>query len=837
MFLLRNQPLDLQCLRTPQGIQRHSWASKGISSRVLETRLRMQWPTPSKEQQALLKELHDGHDVYCDAVAGAGKTTTVLWLARQHPTKEIVQVTYNRSLRDEVHEKAQRFRQRNLRVFTYHSLSCAFYNSRTHTDQVLTQVVETNTRPKKEIRGHFLVMDEAQDMTPLLYRFMRQVLRDWSGPAPQLLLLGDEKQAIYASKGADARFLTMAPRLFERPRMRRMGMSDSFRLTRPMARIVNEGLLEGRPYLHALKDGPPVLFVRGTPRNLAHTLIPWILGKLCSGQYQPDDFFILTHSVKHKKPFKLLENVLVQHGVPCYVAQGDDQRLNSAVMQGKIVCTTFHQSKGRERPFVLVYSFDSVVMRTVCRYDPLDQCPPLVYVAATRASHQLVLLESLQDPYEGGWQANATTLPFLFWRPLACGASLRTVGRPSKPPQQFRTPWPGMMVKNVMDLLAHLPTSFELWWADYLLTCFVQVAEPDPFALDPPSTSMGSAGPEEVSDLSGIALPVLWDARRTGKTHTVLHQELDTWTVNKPAWINPILAALSEPRELSAAEFLQLSNMYQAKLNHVHSKLTQIEEYNWLSQEMVEQWTGRLNEQFPDPTRPPRLEVKVGAPMLYSNVHELRARTPRMNAWQKQHIPEINVLDEVVMRGVMDAVSADRLWEFKCVQQLTPAHFLQVVVYLWMARLYPPPPGDPPLPAVYSLLNIRTGEQWELSDVTHGKQVDEIMTRVLRAKCSRLFALEDEAFVQVMCSQAQEDATRTRASASCSDSWGWQDPTPDLEDEWEWEEPVTRASLVRGTPRLPQSQSLLLPLLPPRSPPACLLLNPRAKQPISQEMT
>ena len=71
-------------------------------------------------------------------------------------------------------------------------------------------------------RSNCLVVDEAQDLTPLLHRLVLKAIRDRdassSGATPaSLLILGDSRQSIYQFRDADSRFLTFADRGLYRP--------------------------------------------------------------------------------------------------------------------------------------------------------------------------------------------------------------------------------------------------------------------------------------------------------------------------------------------------------------------------------------------------------------------------------------------------------------------------------------------------------------------------------------------------------------------------------------------------------------------------------------------
>jgi len=172
---------------------------------------------PSEEQQRILDHVAAGRNVVGDCVAGSGKTTSVLLLAQQFPEKRIVQVTYNAQLKLEVRQKAAALGFSHLEVHTYNSLCVRHYDREGYNNSVLRTVVERNKAPITPLpRVDLLVLDETQDMTHLFYRLLKKYIADNRATVPQMVVLGDRYQGIYAFMGADTRFLTLTNSLWGR---------------------------------------------------------------------------------------------------------------------------------------------------------------------------------------------------------------------------------------------------------------------------------------------------------------------------------------------------------------------------------------------------------------------------------------------------------------------------------------------------------------------------------------------------------------------------------------------------------------------------------------------
>jgi len=68
-------------------------------------------------------------------------------------------------------------------------------------------------------------------------------------------------------------------------------------------------------------------------------------------------------------------------------------KIEDRVIDGKIVFSTYHCVKGRQRPFVFLVGFDNSYFTYYARTLQKDLCPNTLYVGVTRASEGLYLLE------------------------------------------------------------------------------------------------------------------------------------------------------------------------------------------------------------------------------------------------------------------------------------------------------------------------------------------------------------------------------------------------------------------------------------------------------------
>jgi len=87
----------------------------------------------SAEQMEIINNLKN-YNVLVDAIAGSGKTTTILHIAKKYKKCKILLLTYNSKLKIETKERCIAEKIKNVDVHTYHSFSRT-YNSKAYTDQ------------------------------------------------------------------------------------------------------------------------------------------------------------------------------------------------------------------------------------------------------------------------------------------------------------------------------------------------------------------------------------------------------------------------------------------------------------------------------------------------------------------------------------------------------------------------------------------------------------------------------------------------------------------------------------------------------------------------------
>lgn len=729
-------------------------------------------PAPSLEQKEVVASVRSRVNVVVEAVAGSGKTTTVLHCARDVPHLKFLVLTYNARLKLTTRQRARELRLQNVETHSFHAAAAKYYAPECRNDETLRTVVDGDWPPRLKITVDVLVIDEAQDLTPLLHKFVLKILRDAAvgdgeegndssmpkqsqvagcpSPTKTLLVIGDSRQSIYQFRDADPRFLTMADRglylagkvssrddsssradeketVPEIPVWRHHTLRTSFRATPRIASFVNDAMLgfeciktTPRPPNLALpfgNRGAPVTYMVGNEFQLAQTEIAdeieFLLSDAKGGGYAPDDIFVLTPSLKgaklnSKTPLAQLENTLVMRcGIPVYVSLADEEELSDSLTRGKICFTTFHSSKGLERPVVFVFGFSGNYFTYFARDAPRAVCPNTLYVAATRASEKLYVVGEAE---EGG------KLPFLrldperfdtFGVPLPDWLEVRRSGLLKPPSDSVPT-----LSSNfaVTELVKFLP---EQTMRDAVSAVGAVTVEPQSVdaSVDASVPSLAGKGLiESVSDITGLAVVAAHEHKHTNASEQN-HESADSkHTTSLARRLQSSLQKMEKQLEANAAaransekgasakvdlivedveairqirevlgtppthvrDFLKLASWYEAMEGGYLFRPFQLSHFDWVSREASLCVATVLEKHLSTENGPGERECPVPA-ARYEKRYDVSFRFGA---------------SIVTIRGAADVVTAGstngEIFEVKCVNRLLPEHLLQLALYQWL---------------------------------------------------------------------------------------------------------------------------------------------------------
>jgi hypothetical protein len=696
----------------------------------------------SDEQQAIIDVIQKGHNVVVDACAGSGKSTTILSTAKSYPHKKFLLITYNKSLRKEIQEKVRELGLQNITVHTYHSLAVAIYDAEAHVDKVMRLLVQHDKPPTRLIDVDIVVLDEVQDMTFLYFRLIVKYIRDINKPI-QMMVLGDYMQGLYEFKGADIRFLTKAEEiwggfsLLQNKTFEKRTLRTSYRITNQMADFVNEVMI-GEERIRACREGEPVIYIRRKIHDLERFVVSTIRDLIREQNAKPSDFFILGGSVKGpNSPIRRIENALVDANIPCHVPMMENaENMEEDVIKGKIVFSSFHTSKGRQRPFVFVVGFDHSYFKTIARTLDPTQCPNTLYVATTRASQRLFLLESDEWSSDRPFKFLKMThnemrnKPYIDFRGMP-RARFEEETENHKNQDSDEKP---LHKVNPTELTKFISESVLEEITALLESLFVKETE-EPEQIPLPTTFQTSSGfYEDVSDLNGIAIPALLydyisalydntdDSSINGSPcilYKMIRENLAQTKPNKHLFLkNQPLVSHCE----NIGDYLYMANVLEAAQEKLYFKVKQIkrDEYTWLSSSVLIQCKKRMMNILGKEIqkREPKMEYSI---VTYDDEYA----TERIN-----EVLGPFMTDRFAFSARVDLLTHKTLWELKCTGEITTEHMIQTVVYAWIMRTV-----DPKFSKSVKIFNIRLGLVLRLDASI--EQLTTIVVSLLKGKYER----------------------------------------------------------------------------------------------------
>jgi len=619
-------------------------------------------PKVSDEQKAAIRHLVSGN-VIIESVAGSGKTTTVLYIAKVFAKRRILLLTYNAKLKLETRDKVDALGIDNLEVHSYHSFCVKNIGMSCVTDAGIIAYVEAS-------RGHdfkpgdfpaddgfsddcfstttgfsgdgfsdetatdlsnielpqydMIILDEAQDMTFVYYELVLRILEQ--SPKAYICVLGDQFQSIYVFNNADHRFITLADKVITNDyEWNRTRLSTSYRVTNQIANFINKCAF-GYEQMLAAKDGklPRYLFSNHSMVGVLHEV------KYYLTTYDIGDIFILAPSLRSsaRSPVTRLSNMLSKDGIPVYMPSDDGKKLDDSVLKNKLVFSTFHQAKGLERKAVIVLGFDMGYYTYFNKRALPNSCPNEMYVAITRASECLTVVHNVTSDF----------LPFLAVENLdtTC-VTVGQIGIPTDASGDDRGVRVTDLVRHVSPDVMSVLTS--------LLT--VEVINPPGDHINIPSISaqvnpLGDTLHEDVSDITGTAIPAYYHYKSTGI--------MDLLSIIPAKDRKPLQLPIKSPGQL-----LEIANRYTCERSRRLFKLNQIHTYDWLTQENLDACVDRL--------------------------------TPRIPAGSKMEVGYKLTISGKAISGFIDMVSPETIWEIKSMDALNDEHILQIAIYALMHQV------------------------------------------------------------------------------------------------------------------------------------------------------
>ena len=682
--------------------------------------------TISEEQK---KIINSKSNIKIDAVAGSGKTTTILHMSLLYPDKNIFQITYNNMLKREVRKKVNRLGIQNMNIHTYHSLAVNFYDQNSYTDEGIKKIIlyDKQIIPNIIYRPiDILFIDESQDMILDYYKLLKKFIYDTKSN-PQIIILGDKYQGIYEFKGANIKFLTLADKIWNNNFIE-LTLSISYRLTNQISWFINNIML-GYNRIITNKSGPPVDYYIANSYKIYKKIGKYLLNIIKNETILASDIFILIPSVKTlDSPYKKLENYLVKHGIKCITSTSDDSKLDDKIISNKVVFTTYHQAKGRERKVVILYNFDSSYTEyynnrnNINEENNLKICPNTLYVGVTRASWKLILIQDIKSkPLEF---LNIKKFQFNDNINIIQTEKIHFINKISNLKNDKRR-------ISVIDLVKFItPYTLDII-INLIDKIFIHISKPSEIINIPNKIEILSNKYtiwEDVSDLNGLVIPAILESKLNKTTSTIENYVLKQ--INEKQVEHEYIKYIGKINIpcITINDYLKIGNVYLFLQNKLLAKLVQIKKYNWLNNKMV-------------------LLCHKYMEMIDSNtIFEIPICS--LDSPYDYLEYEHDIYGQIQIGGRLDAISNDVIWEFKCVDCITIEHKLQLITYYWMWEK-----SNMKLKygnKKFNLINIKSGQILQL-DTNNNifYQIDQIVQILFDEKYLKKNGLDDDEFINM----------------------------------------------------------------------------------------
>ncbi|XP_075264325.1 uncharacterized protein LOC142356265 [Convolutriloba macropyga] len=542
--------------------------------------------------------------------------------------------------------------------------------------------------------------------------------------------------------------------------------------------------------IKAWKDpGEPVVYMRGSAFKSAKELARRLTNRIRRGDLEPSSIFVLAQSVRPgpgetPPPIIILENKLVEAGIPCFSPDSDEESLDDTTIEGKVVFSSIHQSKGLERPVVVCFGFDLGWYEFYGKESDTTTCPNVWYVALTRATKQLMLVaehspgqhipflrvERLRELAKGSGAHRPPVVEIVESERFAADTS--TAAETMKLDRKFSRATVTELTRYMSD--GQIEKAFTCLNPKRLAEASMSIKVPD---------TVPGVGDlvEYVADINGVALIAMYEQMSDSSGDASI---IDT--LRQTDWASTAAAkdlyeqaqklikrALKPPCD--PATFLQLASIYQSlgsgfvarpfqilsAILSPHAPFTSRHSSSALAMHRSRALHAavRLPAQVKSWDYLPKGSVKACMKLLD---HHLRGKNVK---YEEDLLHTYNDKKfQVEIRGRADALTDDHLWEFKCVGSLRKVHLLQTALYGWLWSWCEEGKKARRRPS-FRLLNILTGELWAI-DEEFG--VDTAVAEIIWAKYSPKPSISDEAFLDRCrsCHQRSSDRSPQREAAS-----------------------------------------------------------------------
>ena len=217
---------------------------------------------------------------------------------------------------------------------------------------------------------------------------------------------------------------------------------------------------------------------------------------------------------------------------------------------------------------------------------------------------------------------------------------------------------------------------------------------------------------EDVSCINGLCIPAIYEYQTTSEMtmYTVLATNLqkDVYLQEK---FNHVVFPCT-----SINDYIYLTIVYSSSLEKLYNKIAQIPRYDWLTSSTIKICHDNMKKHVSKSCR-----------------YEYNIKIERYNSYYG----DIDII------GIIDAIDDTTIWEFKCVDDITLEHYIQLIVYafMWNVSTNVKEFGC----RKFKIMNIRNGKVCEYN--YNHKITCKIMNILFKSKFQENITKNNEEFI------------------------------------------------------------------------------------------
>lgn len=338
----------------------------------------------TEEQEAIIKAVEEGHNVFVDACIGAGKTTTLNDICITLKNKKILYLTYNKLLKEDAKKQ---IRGRNVEVHNYHGFVyrylMAYRIPYTHQNGIKDFIKNVHSGDIRMPQYDVILVDEYQDINEDASNLIKTI-DTFQNKEVQFVFVGDMKQKIYDT----TRINVLEDCIFSlRKDYKQMDLTNCFRLNEEHAKVL--GNIWNKK-------------IKGVNPNQRVEIISYDKDFLYEkiSEYENEDVLILSPfrnniSLNQFINYIEKENPKKYNKKNLYITISDTDNSNKPLDNSMIV-TTFDGSKGLERKLAIVFGFETDALAYRSEKSNREIIKNLFLVAASRGKNEIFFVQENQ---------------------------------------------------------------------------------------------------------------------------------------------------------------------------------------------------------------------------------------------------------------------------------------------------------------------------------------------------------------------------------------------------------------------------------------------------------